>query len=69
MLLSIGREIAYYDVANNKKMISVKVSLNTATMAHTFDIRVDPSLNWFNNAKTMFKVKEVFHSRNYAYSE
>lgn len=63
------KEIAYYDVANNKKMISVKVSLNTATMAHTFDIRVDPSLNWFNNAKTVFKVKEVFHSRNYAYSE
>lgn len=63
------KEIAYYDVANNKKMISVKVSLNTATMAHTFDIRVDPSLNWFNNVKTVFKVKEVFHSRNYAYSE
>lgn len=63
------KEIAYYDVANNKKMISIKVSLNAATMAHTFDIRVDPSLNWFNNAKTVFKVKEVFHSRNYAYSE
>ena len=63
------KEIVYYDMTNLKKMISIKVSLNTATMAHTFDIRLDPSLNWFNEATTKFKVKEVFRSRNYAHSE